>query len=95
MKTVLALVHEKVAASAGEEQSERSPTLRRAKHSPDNTRMAGFVSCNEQLAMIEAAISRLDKGTFGLCVGCGDRLELTKLTENPTSALCRKCEEKS
>lgn len=42
---------------------------------------------------IQAALSRLDEGTFGICQECGEDIPLKRLEAQPTSALCIGCQE--
>jgi len=43
------------------------------------------------LARIEAALDRLDLGTFGLCTDCGDEICLTRLDHDPSVPNCQVC----
>lgn len=44
------------------------------------------------LARIEAALSRMDQGRYGLCVACSKRIPLVRLREDPAAASCPECE---
>jgi RNA polymerase-binding protein DksA len=44
---------------------------------------------------IEEALKRIDEGTYGLCMECGNRITKTRLKAVPHTALCRGCQEKS
>lgn len=44
-----------------------------------------------RLAMIQEALQRLDKGTYGRCTGCGDEIEHGRLFVFPESATCGAC----
>jgi DnaK suppressor protein len=48
---------------------------------------------SETLAMIDEAIRRLENGTYGVCVECGDEIAEARLTALPFAALCRSCQE--
>lgn len=44
-----------------------------------------------ELKAIDAALRRLDDGTYGMCVNCGDAISEERLRAVPTAALCRGC----
>lgn len=44
-----------------------------------------------ELERIDAALSRLDAGTFGECVRCGEEIAPERLAFDPTAPLCRAC----
>ena len=48
-------------------------------------------SVRAQLDDIDAAISRLEGGTYGRCVTCGRRIDAERLDARPTAARCRGC----
>ncbi|MDQ5985605.1 MAG: RNA polymerase-binding transcription factor DksA [Syntrophus sp. SKADARSKE-3] len=43
---------------------------------------------------IEDALVRLDRGEFGVCPNCGERISQKRLFARPTSLLCIDCKEK-
>lgn len=43
---------------------------------------------------IEAALARMNTGTFGICIDCADELELARLRAFPTARRCLMCQEK-
>jgi DnaK suppressor protein len=45
------------------------------------------------LKKIDEALRRIDAGTFGECVGCGDDMELRRLEARPTATHCVSCKE--
>jgi RNA polymerase-binding transcription factor len=48
---------------------------------------------NEQhLAQVEAALGRLDDGTFGTCASCGRPIAAERLEAIPWAALCIDCQ---
>ena len=49
------------------------------------------VTQRHTLEAIEAAISRLDAGNYGLCVECGEKIALRRLEALPFSTLCISC----
>src|SRR6185312_4194265 len=48
---------------------------------------------NEQhLAAVDAALARLDAGTYGLCESCGKPIAPERLEALPSAALCIDCQ---
>lgn len=45
----------------------------------------------EQITEIDAAISRLDEGTYGVCVRCGQPVGDERLAARPAAATCVRC----
>ena len=43
------------------------------------------------LAEIEAALERLDDGTFGVCTNCGEPIAVERLEARPWATLCIDC----
>jgi DnaK suppressor protein len=48
---------------------------------------------SETLARIDAAISRLERGTYGRCQECGSEIAEGRLKALPFAPLCRDCQE--
>jgi DnaK suppressor protein len=46
----------------------------------------------QQLAAIEAALARLDDGTYGRCVRCGNAIAPERLEALPSAAHCIDCQ---
>lgn len=46
------------------------------------------------LAKIEAAISRIEDGEYGICDACGDDISLKRLEARPVTTLCIDCKTK-
>ncbi len=46
------------------------------------------------LQAIEAALSRIDKGEYGTCRDCGERIAEARLTAIPWTRVCITCKEK-
>lgn len=44
-----------------------------------------------ELEMIDAALGRMDAGTYGICITCGDTIALERLTALPYATACIKC----
>lgn len=49
----------------------------------------------EELARIDAAMKRVEDGTYGDCVGCGEPIAKKRLALDPSAALCIECAEQA
>lgn len=67
----------------GSATSERERTMSLARHA------------RGQLHQIEAALTRMDDGTYGRCTSCGDAIPTARLEARPQSALCVGCQRAS
>jgi DnaK suppressor protein len=45
------------------------------------------------LKKIDEALDRIKDGTFGVCVGCEEEIEIKRLEARPTTDLCLNCKE--
>lgn len=43
---------------------------------------------------IDAALTRIDNGTYGFCSNCGEMIDTDRLAILPTATLCLSCEQK-
>jgi DnaK suppressor protein len=50
---------------------------------------------DERLALVDAALGRIDKGTYGFCVECEEAIDARRLQVDPTALRCIKCAEKN
>ena len=46
----------------------------------------------EELRAVEQALERLDRGTYGSCVRCGQEIAPGRLEANPSAARCIDCQ---
>jgi DnaK suppressor protein len=46
----------------------------------------------QHLAVIDAALARLDAGTYGICTSCGEAVAPERLEALPWAALCIACQ---
>jgi len=46
------------------------------------------------LQMIEDALRRIDNDEFGVCTGCGERINIKRLEAMPWTQYCLQCQEK-
>ncbi len=73
---------------AAEEDKEMVPAAQTAlppSPADDATRLEGIVI---ELAEVEAALRRLDDGSYGICEGCGTRLSPETLAADPLTTRC-------
>ncbi len=49
---------------------------------------------HRRLQMVETALGRMDDGTFGQCVACGEKISPKRLQAVPWTQLCVACQEK-
>lgn len=49
------------------------------------------VAGQQELRMIDAALDRMDKGEYGFCVECGERISEERLDVLPATPKCRTC----
>lgn len=45
----------------------------------------------ERLAKIEKALTKIEKGNYGLCGKCGQPIEEIRLNIDPAAEFCRRC----
>jgi RNA polymerase-binding transcription factor DksA len=58
---------------------------------PDVEPPADTVSVEQveaELADVEAALRRLDEGTYGTCEVCGEQIDESRLTAHPATRFC-------
>lgn len=53
---------------------------------------AGMRRDEQELAAVDAALARIDGGTYGLCVACGEAIAPARLRANPSAARCIGCQ---
>lgn len=47
-----------------------------------------------EIASVKRALMRIENGTYGLCMRCGDEIAPERLKARPEAALCIKCARK-
>ena len=55
----------------------------------DDVALARAVGAREQVI---AALRRLDGGSYGLCLACGEAIDANRLEAIPAAGLCRSCQ---
>jgi len=48
----------------------------------------------DELSSCEAALQRIEQGTFGLCEVCAEPIELNRLKADPLTTRCLECQNK-
>ncbi len=49
---------------------------------------------NDQAGQLDAALARIEAGTYGFCTNCGEMIDTDRLAILPTATLCLTCEQK-
>lgn len=52
-------------------------------------------NAEQVLSEIDTALARIDDGTYGTCVSCGDEIPLARLEVNPWASLCINCKRRA
>jgi DnaK suppressor protein len=47
------------------------------------------------LAQVEAALTRFEQGTYGICERCGDHIDPARLKALPYAKLCMSCQQRT
>lgn len=50
---------------------------------------------SDELSMVEAALQRIEAGTYGLCLDCGAEIPPARLHAAPEAARCIACQERA
>jgi RNA polymerase-binding protein DksA len=82
-----------MAKDENEELDEREPDWEdRAAHVTAAQRLQRLGETERlQLTMVQAALARLDAGTWGWCVACGQPIDEARLRAAPEASRCREC----
>lgn len=65
-------------------QLRREELLERAERARDEAARA-------EIAQIDTALARLERGEYGVCVLCGNDIEMTRLAAVPYADRCQSC----
>lgn len=58
----------------------------------ERTEVLGLVeSLKRQLDSVDAALGKLDAGTYGICATCGEQIGADRMEFRPTSVRCMDC----
>ena len=74
---------------------ETSPDdLDRIQHASERDYAMGNLERNSnRLREVETALGRMDAGTFGICIGCDQDINLKRLAAVPWTSFCIACQE--
>jgi RNA polymerase-binding transcription factor DksA len=62
----------------------------------DHDRISAEVDeLTNRIEEIDTALARIDDGTYGTCVNCGERIDTARLMAMPTAQMCLSCQEAS
>jgi DnaK suppressor protein len=62
----------------------------------ERTEVLGLVeSIKSQLGDVDAALARVEAGTYGICANCGAEINADRLAFRPASILCVECKSKA
>ena len=74
-------------ATADDEHDPEGPTM-----SQEWTQLTALLADAEaEIAEVDAALARIDAGTYGICTNCGKPITKARLQARPTAELCIDC----
>lgn len=79
------------------EEAQTSPAdeLDAARSSTDVATHASLIErAEDRLRLIDEALARIDKGSYGICAECGDDIPLARLKALPFALFCVDCQQK-
>ncbi|TFG46658.1 MAG: molecular chaperone DnaK [Dehalococcoidia bacterium] len=89
---------ESLKASAPQEGREGSPFGKREEEAAETSELENRLVMEklviDQIAEVENALNKLEKGTFGKCEKCGQAMDPARLTALPYAKLCMTCKAK-
>ena len=92
------MVQLQASVSGPEERRESSPFGKREEEATEvlelEKRLVMEKRIREQLASVEHALDKFEKGTYGFCDVCGQRIDPARLEALPQASLCVSCKEK-
>lgn len=63
-----------------------------AKEEFDHDRVQAMLEeLKQERADVDAALERIEKGTYGFCLNCGNLIDTDRLNILPTATLCAEC----
>jgi len=82
-------------ASTSEERREGSPFGKREEEATETLelekRLALENRVRQEMAMVEHALDKFEKGTYGMCDDCGQAIDPERLEVLPQASLCMNC----
>lgn len=65
-----------------------------ASEESNHDRVAALIAeLTLQVSDAEAALARMDDGSYGICTNCGEPIDAARLSIMPAATLCMKCEQ--
>ncbi|HET9015637.1 MAG TPA: TraR/DksA family transcriptional regulator [Thermomicrobiaceae bacterium] len=58
------------------------------------TSLGDLRGVDAELAEIDQALQRIERGTYGRCIDCGEPIDPARLRALPTAARCFRCQER-
>jgi sigma-B regulation protein RsbU (phosphoserine phosphatase) len=75
-------------ASVGDAYFQKQLTVRRERLEAANARNGATAEISRLVAEVDAALARLDSGTFGICEICGGTMDSERLIADPLARVC-------
>jgi len=75
-------------AGVGDAYFQKQLTVRRERLEAVNARNGASAEISRLVAEVDAALARLDSGTFGICEVCGGTLDTERLIADPLARVC-------
>ncbi len=75
-------------ASVGDAYFQKQLTVRKERLESVNARNGASAEINRLVAEVDAALARLDSGTFGICEVCGGAVEPERMLADPLARIC-------
>jgi DnaK suppressor protein len=82
-------------ASSAEERREGSPFGKREEEATETLELEKRLNLEnrirQEMAKVEHAMEKIEKGTYGLCDNCGQPIDPERLEALPQASLCMNC----
>lgn len=86
------------ASAPQEDRREGSPFGKREEEATETADLENRLALEkrvlDQMAEVESALDKLEKGTFGKCEKCGQSIDPARLTALPYAKMCMACKSK-
>ena len=90
------LAQVQTSASSSEERREGSPFGKREEEATETLELEKRLTLEnrirQEMALVEHALGKFEKGTYGLCDNCGQPIDPERLEVRPQASLCMKCQ---
>jgi DnaK suppressor protein len=89
------LLQVQTSASSSEERREGSPFGKREEEATETLELEKRLTLEnrirQELAAVEHALEKFEKGKYGLCENCGQPIDPERLEVRPQASLCMNC----